>query len=85
LKKLVTGEHVGALAMSEVGSGSDVVSMRSNAKKVSGGWILNGNKMWITNGPDADVLVVYAKTDFEGKQGITAFVLDGDAPGFTRG
>jgi isovaleryl-CoA dehydrogenase len=71
--------------MSEPNSGSDVVSMKTNAVKSGNKWILNGNKMWITNGPDADVLVVYAKTDIEGKQGITAFVLDGDAPGFTRG
>lgn len=70
--------------MSEPGSGSDVVSMKTKAVKVDGGYTLNGNKMWITNGPDADVVVVYAKTELEGKQGITAFLLDGDTPGFTK-
>ena len=63
LPKLVTGEHVGALAMSEPGAGSDVVSMRLRAERKGDRYVLNGNKMWITNGPDADVLVVYAKTD----------------------
>ena len=77
LPKLLTGQHVGALAMSEPGSGSDVVSMRLKAEKKDGYYVLNGNKMWITNGPDADVLVVYAKTDPEqNERGITAFILE---------
>lgn len=66
LPKLCSGDFVGSLAMSEPNSGSDVVSMRSNAVKKSGGWVLNGNKMWITNGPDAHIIVVYAKTEIEG-------------------
>jgi isovaleryl-CoA dehydrogenase len=75
LPKLITGEHVGALAMSE--PGSDVVSMRLTAKRSGDKYILNGNKMWITNGPDADVLVVYAKTDpSAGAHGITAFIIE---------
>ena len=65
LPKLISGEHVGALAMSEPGAGSDVVSMRLRAEKRGDRYVLNGSKMWITNGPDADVLVVYAKTDVE--------------------
>ncbi|RMH42803.1 MAG: isovaleryl-CoA dehydrogenase, partial [Alphaproteobacteria bacterium] len=73
LPKLVSGEHVGALAMSEAGAGSDVVSMRLRAEKRNGYYVLNGTKYWITNGPDADTLVVYAKTDPEaGSKGITA-------------
>lgn len=77
LPKLVRGEHIGALAMSESASGSDVVSMRLRAQKSDGGYVLNGSKMWITNGPDADVLVVYAKTDPQaGSRGITAFVVE---------
>src|SRR5271168_5080361 len=73
LPKLVSGEHVGALAMSEPNSGSDVVSMKLRAEKKGGHFVLNGNKMWITNGPDADTLVVYAKTDpLSGPRGITA-------------
>ncbi|MFO1120554.1 MAG: isovaleryl-CoA dehydrogenase [Rhodospirillales bacterium] len=84
LPKLVTGEHVGALAMSEAGSGSDVVSMRLKAERRGDGWILDGTKMWITNGPDADVLVVYAKTDAAaGAQGITAFIVEKGFPGFS--
>jgi isovaleryl-CoA dehydrogenase len=70
--------------MSEPNSGSDVVSMKTNAVKSGNKWILNGNKMWITNGPDAHVVVVYAKTEQNGKQGITAFIVDGDSPGFSR-
>jgi isovaleryl-CoA dehydrogenase len=84
LPKLISGEHVGALAMSEPGSGSDVVSMRLKAEKRGAGYVLNGNKMWITNGPDADVLVVYAKTDPQaGPKGITAFLIEKGMPGFS--
>ena len=84
LPKLVTGEHVGALAMSEPGAGSDVVSMKLKAEKKGNGYVLNGNKMWITNGPDADVLVVYAKTDMDaGPKGITAFLVEKGFDGFT--
>ncbi len=84
LPKLVSGEHVGALAMSEAGAGSDVVSMRLRADKQGDVYVLNGNKMWITNGPDADTLVVYAKTDMEaGAHGITAFLIEKGFPGFT--
>jgi len=83
LPKLVSGEHVGALAMSEPGSGSDVVSMQLRAVKRADGYLLNGRKMWITNGPDADVLVVYAKTDpAAGARGISAFIVERDNPGF---
>ena len=84
LPKLITGEHVGALAMSEPGAGSDVVSMKLKAEKKGDRYILNGSKMWITNGPDADTLVVYAKTDPEaGKRGITAFIIEKDFKGFS--
>ena len=84
LPKLVSGEHVGALAMSEPGAGSDVVSMKLHAEPRGDHFILNGNKMWITNGPDADVLVVYAKTDPPGKsRGITTFIVEKDFPGFS--
>ena len=84
LPKLISGEHVGALAMSEPGSGSDVVSMKLRAEKHGNGYVLNGNKMWITNGPDADVLVVYAKTDMDaGPKGITAFLIEKDFDGFS--
>ena len=84
LPKLVSGEHVGALAMSEPGAGSDVVNMRLRASYRSGAYVLNGNKMWITNGPDADTLVVYAKTDLEaGPRGITAFLVEKGMPGFS--
>jgi len=77
LPKLISGEHIGALAMSEVGAGSDVVGMRLRAQRCDGGYRLNGGKMWITNGPDADVMVVYAKTDPDaGSRGITAFVVE---------
>ncbi|TMP31240.1 isovaleryl-CoA dehydrogenase [Pseudoalteromonas rubra] len=84
LPKLVSGEHIGALAMSEPNSGSDVVSMKLKAEKKGDKFILNGNKMWITNGPDADVFVIYAKTDLEaGPRGITAFIVEKDFPGFS--
>ena len=84
LPKLVSGEFVGALAMSEPGAGSDVVSMRLKAEFKNGRFILNGNKMWITNGPDADVLVVYAKTDVAaGVRGITAFLIEKGYNGFS--
>ncbi|MBU0726112.1 MAG: isovaleryl-CoA dehydrogenase [Alphaproteobacteria bacterium] len=84
LPKLVSGENVGALAMSEPGAGSDVVSMRTKAEKKGDRYILNGSKMWITNGPDADTLVVYAKTDPEKAQhGITAFLIEKGMKGFS--
>ncbi len=84
LPKLISGDHVGALAMSEPGAGSDVVSMQLRAKKVDGGYSLTGNKMWITNGPDADTLVVYAKTDPEANsKGITAFIIEKTMDGFS--
>ena len=86
LPKLISGEHVGALAMSEPGSGSDVVSMKLRADKRGDRYVLNGTKMWITNGPDADVLVVYAKTDpTAGPRGITAFLVENTFPGFSTG
>jgi len=84
LPKLISGEHIGALAMSEPGAGSDVVSMRLRAERRGERYVLNGNKMWITNGPDADVLVVYAKTDAEaGPRGITAFLVEKGMKGFS--
>jgi isovaleryl-CoA dehydrogenase len=84
LPKLIAGEHLGALAMSEPGSGSDVVSMRTRAEKRGDRYFLNGNKMWITNGPTADVLVVYAKTDPEaGPRGMTAFIVEKGFKGFS--
>jgi len=84
LPKLCSGEHVGALAMSEPGAGSDVVSMKLRADKRGDHYVLNGNKMWITNGPDADVLVVYAKTDANaGSRGITAFIIEKGMKGFS--
>jgi isovaleryl-CoA dehydrogenase len=84
LPKLVSGEHVGALAMSEPGAGSDVVSMRLRADRRGDHYVLNGNKMWITNGPDADTLVVYAKTDAQaGPRGITAFLIEKGMKGFS--
>tara|TARA_B100001179_G_scaffold232420_1_gene225256 strand:- start:663 stop:1889 length:1227 start_codon:yes stop_codon:yes gene_type:complete len=84
LPKLISGEHVGALAMSEPGAGSDVVSMKLRARKDGDRYILNGNKMWITNGPDADVLVVYAKTDPDaGSKGMTAFIIEKGFAGFS--
>ena len=83
LPKLIRGEHIGALAMSEPGSGSDVVSLQMKAEKIDSGYLLNGTKMWITNGPDADVIVVYAKTDPDaGSRGISAFLVE-KAFGFT--
>ncbi len=79
LPALISGEHVGALAMSEPGAGSDVLGMRTSARECNEGFLLNGNKMWITNGPDADVLVVYAKAD----AGITAFIVEKGTRGFS--
>ena len=79
LPKLISGEHVGALAMSEPGAGSDVVGMRLRAERSGGSYVLNGNKMWITNGPDADVLVIYAKSS----EGITAFLVEKSMKGFS--
>ncbi len=85
LPKLISGEHIGALAMSEPNAGSDVVSMRLRAEKKGDFYHLNGTKMWITNGPDAHVYVIYAKTAPEkGPHGITAFIVERDAPGFSR-
>ncbi|WP_349364796.1 MAG: isovaleryl-CoA dehydrogenase [Roseitalea porphyridii] len=84
LPGLISGQHLGALAMSEPGSGSDVVSMKLRADKKNDRYVLNGNKMWITNGPTADVLVVYAKTDPDaGPRGITAFLIEKDMAGFS--
>jgi isovaleryl-CoA dehydrogenase len=90
LPKLVSGEHIGALAMSEPNAGSDVVSMKLSARRVTDNkgdrFILNGNKMWITNGPDADTYVIYAKTDNDkGAHGITAFIVERNSKGFTQG
>jgi isovaleryl-CoA dehydrogenase len=84
LPKLISGEHVGSLAMSEAGAGSDVVSMKLKAEKVQGGYVLNGTKFWITNAHYADTLVVYAKTG-EGSKGITTFIIEKDMPGFLVG
>ena len=85
LHKLISGEHVGALAMSEPGAGSDVVSMRLRADKKGDRYVLNGNKMWITNGPDADTYVIYAKTDMDaGPRGITAFIVERGFGGFSQ-
>ena len=84
LPKLISGEHVGALAMSEPGAGSDVVSMKTRADKKGDRYVLNGNKMWITNGPVAETLVVYAKTDPDGgPRGITAFIIEKGMKGFS--
>ena len=84
LPKLISGEHVGALAMSETGAGSDVVGMRTRAERRGDRYVLNGSKMWITNGPDAEVLVVYAKTDPQaGSRGITAFLIEQGMAGFS--
>ena len=86
LPKLISGEHVGALAMSESGAGSDVLSMTTRADKRGDRFVLNGAKMWITNGPVADVLIVYAKTDPQaGARGVTAFIVEKDFPGFKTG
>jgi isovaleryl-CoA dehydrogenase len=83
LPKLISGEHIGALAMSEPGAGSDVVGMQMKAERTSAGWVLNGTKMWITNGPDADLIVVYAKTDPDaGSRGISSFLVEREF-GFT--
>lgn len=85
LPKLVSGDHIGALAMSEPNAGSDVVSMKLRADKKGDKYILNGNKMWITNGPDAHTYVIYAKTDMaKGPHGMTAFIVERDYPGFSR-
>ncbi|WP_299493798.1 isovaleryl-CoA dehydrogenase [uncultured Shewanella sp.] len=85
LPKLVSGEHIGALAMSEPNAGSDVVSMKLHARKEGDRYILNGNKMWITNGPDAHTYVIYAKTDLDkGAHGITAFIVERGYKGFTQ-
>ncbi|MEL6946119.1 MAG: isovaleryl-CoA dehydrogenase [Pseudomonadota bacterium] len=84
LEKLVTGQHLGALAMSEPGAGSDVVSMKLRADKKGDHYVLNGSKFWITNAPQADTLIVYAKTDMDaGPKGITAFLIEKDFPGFS--
>ena len=84
LPGLISGDKIGALAMSETGAGSDVVSMRTSAKEVKGGYVLNGTKMWITNGPDAHYIIVYAKTIPDGgSKGITAFIVDTSSPGFS--
>ena len=84
LPKLISGEHIGALAMSESGAGSDVISMKLKAEDKGGYYLLNGNKMWITNGPDADTLVVYAKTEPElGARGVTAFLIEKGMKGFS--
>ncbi|MEP4891816.1 MAG: isovaleryl-CoA dehydrogenase [Aliiglaciecola sp.] len=85
LPKLVSGEHIGALAMSEPNAGSDVVSMKLRADKKGDKYVLNGNKMWITNGPDADTFVIYAKTDVKGgSKGITAFLVEKSFAGFSQ-
>ncbi|WP_029935048.1 isovaleryl-CoA dehydrogenase [Sphingomonas sp. UNC305MFCol5.2] len=84
LPKLISGEHVGSLAMSEAGAGSDVVSMKLRAEKTANGYVLNGTKFWITNAAYADTLVVYAKTG-EGSRGITTFLIEKDMPGFSIG
>jgi isovaleryl-CoA dehydrogenase len=84
LPGLISGEHVGALAMSEAGSGSDVISMQLRARRSAGGWVLDGTKFWITNGPHADVVVVYAKTEPEAaSRGVTAFIVERGFPGFS--
>ncbi|AWY00110.1 isovaleryl-CoA dehydrogenase [Marinomonas primoryensis] len=85
LPKLLSGEHIGALAMSEPNAGSDVVSMKLHARDAGDHFVLNGNKMWITNGPDANIYVIYAKTDLHaGSKGITAFIVERGTPGFTQ-
>jgi len=84
LPKLISGEHVGSLAMSEAGAGSDVVGMKLRAEEIQGGYVLNGTKFWITNAAYADTLVVYAKTG-EGSRGITTFIIEKDMPGFSIG
>ena len=85
LPKLISGEHIGALAMSEPNAGSDVISMKLSAKDAGDHYVLNGSKMWITNGPDAHVYVIYTKTDpSAGPRGITAFIVERDTPGFSQ-
>ncbi len=85
LPRLISGEHIGALAMSEPNAGSDVISMKLSAKDAGDHYLLNGSKMWITNGPDAHVYVIYAKTDpAAGPRGITAFIVERDTPGFSQ-
>ncbi|MGB3726740.1 MAG: isovaleryl-CoA dehydrogenase [Glaciecola sp.] len=85
LPQLVSGEHIGALAMSEPNAGSDVVSMKLRADKQGSNYVLNGNKMWITNGPDAHTFIIYAKTDTAaGSKGITAFIVEKGTPGFSQ-
>ncbi|PID54785.1 MAG: acyl-CoA dehydrogenase [Gammaproteobacteria bacterium] len=85
LPKLCSGEHIGALAMSEPGAGSDVMSMTLQARKDGDSYVLNGAKMWITNGPDADVYIIYAKTDPNaGSKSVSAFIVERDTPGFSR-
>jgi isovaleryl-CoA dehydrogenase len=85
LPRLVSGEHIGALAMSEPGAGSDVMSMQTRAERRGDAFVLNGRKMWITNGPDADVAVIYARTRPEpGSRSVTAFIVEGGTPGFSR-
>src|SRR5687768_15323483 len=84
LPKLMSGEHVGALAMSEPGAGSDVIGMRTRAEKRGASYVLNGNKMWITNGPHAEVVIVYATLDPElGPRGVTAFIVERGMRGFS--
>src|SRR6187551_1539124 len=84
LPKLMSGEHVGALAMSEPGAGSDVIGMRTRAEKRGDGYVLNGSKMWITNGPEADVAIIYATLDPQlGPKGVTAFIIERGTPGFS--
>ena len=84
LPKLMSGEHVGALAMSEPGAGSDVIGMRTRAEKRGDGYVLNGSKMWITNGPEADVAIIYATLDSQlGPKGVTAFIIERGTPGFS--
>lgn len=85
---MCSGEHIGALAMSESGSGSDVVSLKTRAEKKGDHYVLNGSKFWITNGPDADVLIIYARTggnDVKPQHGITAFIVEKGMPGFSTG
>src|SRR5215216_4918399 len=84
LPRLISGEHVGALAMSEANAGSDVGSMRTRAEKKGERYVLNGTKMWITNGPHADTLVVYARTNSDERRGITAFIIESGFKGFSR-
>ncbi len=85
LPKLVSGEHLGALAMSESGAGSDVMAMRTSARKKGDGWVLSGSKMWITNAPEADLVIVYAKTGDDGDEPrLSAFVVEAGTPGFSR-